>query len=64
MIQRLIIFSSTIVGTYLAVSLPVFSQIIPDHTAKTSISGNCQTACQINGGTIAGRKYSGIKKRE
>jgi filamentous hemagglutinin family protein len=55
MMQRLIIFSSTIVGTYLAVSLPVLSQIIPDHTANTTISGNCQTVCQINGGTIAGQ---------
>ncbi|MGL5832553.1 MAG: filamentous hemagglutinin N-terminal domain-containing protein [Waterburya sp.] len=55
MIQRLIIFSSTIVGTYLAVSLPVFSQIIPDHTANTAVSGNCQTTCEINEGTIAGQ---------
>jgi filamentous hemagglutinin family protein len=55
MIQRLIIFSSTIVGTYLAVSLPVFSQIIPDHTANTAVSGNCQTTCEINGGTISGQ---------
>jgi filamentous hemagglutinin family protein len=55
MMQRLVIFSSTIVGTYLAVSLPVFSQIIPDHTANTAVSGNCQTACEINGGTIAGQ---------
>lgn len=55
MIQRLIVFSSTIVGTYLAVSLPVFSQIIPDHTANTAVSGNCQTTCDINGGTIAGQ---------
>ncbi|MFM2314397.1 MAG: hypothetical protein RLZZ04_3673 [Cyanobacteriota bacterium] len=55
MMQRLIIFSSTIVGTYLAVSLPVFSQIIPDQTANTAVSGNCQTTCEINGGTIAGQ---------
>lgn len=55
MIQRLIVFSSTIVGTYLAVSLPVFSQIIPDHTANTAVSGNCQNSCEINEGTIAGQ---------
>jgi filamentous hemagglutinin family protein len=55
MMQRLIIFSSAIVGTYLAISLPVFSQIIPDHTANTAVSGNCQTTCEINGGTIAGQ---------
>jgi filamentous hemagglutinin family protein len=55
MIQRLIIFSSTIVGTYLAISLPVSSQIVPDHTANTAISGDCQISCQINGGTIAGQ---------
>jgi filamentous hemagglutinin family protein len=55
MMQRLIIFSSTIVSTYLAISLPVFSQIIPDQTANTSISGNCQTDCKINGGTRSGQ---------
>jgi filamentous hemagglutinin family protein len=55
MMQRLIIFSSSIVGTYLAISLPVFSQIIPDHTANTAVSGNCQTICEINGGTRAGQ---------
>jgi filamentous hemagglutinin family protein len=55
MMQRLIISSSAIVGTYLAISPPVFSQIVPDHTANTAVSGNCQTSCDINGGTRAGQ---------
>ena len=52
--QRALIIGSIwgILGNCLVVN-PASSQIIPDGTTNTSIVNNCQSSCNIDGGTIA-----------
>lgn len=54
--QRVLIIGSIwgILGSCLAVSR-VHSQIIPDATTNTSIFNDCQSSCNIIGGTVAGQ---------
>ena len=53
MMQRLILTSSTVFGTLIAVN-SAYGQVIPDATTDTSIIDNCQTSCALTGGTVAG----------
>lgn len=39
----------------LTVANPVYGQIVPDPTANSAVLGNCQSSCDINGGTLAGQ---------
>ena len=44
---------SSVLGFCLYIN-PVHGQIVPDNTTNTSITNNCQNACNITGGTVAG----------
>ncbi|MBE9042820.1 filamentous hemagglutinin N-terminal domain-containing protein [Pleurocapsales cyanobacterium LEGE 10410] len=46
----------SVIGSCLTVAVRVNSQIIPDGTTiDTSVLGNCQSSCEITGGTAAGQ---------
>ena len=47
-------FSSVFVLS-LTMDNPVWGQIVPDPTANSAVLGNCQSSCDINGGTLAGQ---------
>ncbi len=54
MLVRRILITSSVFGSFLLAN-PVKSQIVPDNTANTSITNNCQNSCNINGGELAGQ---------
>ena len=39
----------------LTMANPVWGQIVPDPTANSAVLGNCQSSCDLNGGTVAGQ---------